>query len=226
MHPTNQSSALLPQRDDPNVCTVLSSVYSIMYITINVFINFTGPFLFFLLVFSQHSPFYDTPQDYPWNSLTVVSVMVASPILVSLLCATLTVGMPEALEGGTWTLLGDDSASQLLRILPFLRPRPTSLRHFLLGICLAVPAVPAGLLLAKDAVGPVMSANAFWFFGPVYIACLALVLTPISLLGFAVPANFERVAARMPTGTMHPVQRASIGVVGVVSDVGFREKGP
>ena len=48
-----------------------------------------------------------------------------------------------------------------------------------------------------------MSATTFIFFGPACLAVLPLLVLPLGMLGFAIPANYARVEAKMtvPSGT-------------------------
>ena len=146
--------------------------------------------------------------DESWDGGPMLTVYFISPWATALMSlAFAPVGIPDATRQRRFGVVPLHSVRWTLYLLPFLKCRFGVVRHFCLGCVAAVLWIPIVYIFARYIEGPVMTAQAFVFFGPGCIAFLPLVIIPFGLLGYALPQNFARVEAKMAVTAQGPFAR-------------------
>ena len=175
------------------VCSILCSPFCLLQLLFNITASFAGPLACFWLIFSSMGP-------EVWDGGPMLSVVIASPWACALAAnAFIPIGIPDAFAYGWFAVVPTERLSCTLCLFPFLHCRLGVIRHLCLGCYAAILWIPAVGLLARYVEGPEMSADTFVFFGPACIAALPVLVVPLGLLGFALPANYARVEAKMTT---------------------------
>jgi hypothetical protein len=172
---------------------VLRCRFVVAQVAFNAVASLLGPLGTFFLLFG-----YLSQGPYEWNTGPLVGVvvgsLVGSPILIF---ALMPVGMPEAVETGWFLKLRLEDCPTWLQPLLKDRCQWSTTRLLLLGLVVGVVYVPIALLLARFAVGPTLSTWTLIWFNVAYEVCLAIPITALGLLGYAVEDNLDRTLARM-----------------------------
>lgn len=187
-------------------CGLLFTPFCLGQIIFNVIASFAGPLACFWLIFTSMGP-------ESWLGAPMLGIGIASPWACAICSlAFLPVGIPDASKQGWFGIIELESVPCTMRILPFLHVRVGILRHLCIGTVAAALWCPPVFVLARFVEGPMMSAKTFVWFGPSCLAVLPLLVVPLGLLGFALPANYARVEAIMAVrgGTLVKVVRRGI----------------
>mmetsp|Transcript_32122 Transcript_32122/g.58073 ORF Transcript_32122/g.58073 Transcript_32122/m.58073 type:complete len:258 (+) Transcript_32122:32-805(+) len=192
-----------PSPDDyaKNPAALLRCKFVQAQVAFNAIASFVGPLATFYLLFG-----YASQGPYEWNSAPLVGVVVGSlagsPLLIF---ALMPVGMPEAVERRWFLRLRSANCPPwLVRVLPYLNDNPrcwrwATARLLVLGFIIGVVYVPIALLIARYALGPTLSTWTLIWFNVVYEVCLAVPVTALGLLGYAMEPNLDWTISRMST---------------------------
>ena len=111
------------------------------------------------------------------------------------------IGMPDAVRRSWFGPVPLSQAHRLSWVFPFLGKhwlwRYGVVRHFVIGLQVAIVAIPSGLVLARYAFGPTLSAWTQIWLSVVYIATMPILVVPMGFLAFALEPNLEIVERRM-----------------------------
>lgn len=178
---------------------VLCCKFVVAQVVFNIIASLLGPLGTFYLLFGFLSE-----GPYSWSSGPCVGVVVGSlagsPLLIF---ALMPVGMPEAVQKGWFLPLRLEKCSPWLRRFLFYLDESNSCwkwatpRLLALGLMLGIVYVPIALLIARYALGPTMSTWALIWFNVAYEVLLAIPVTSLGLLGYAVEHNLEFTLSRM-----------------------------
>ena len=202
LHGEERTPRLLKgDRDYMSVGQAMTSPFMIGQLILNVACSYGGVFFFFWLIF-----IFFGPDKYGCYSSQVLSPILISPFATPILAlAWAPIGMIDAIEKGWFGFVSDEALeSGIFKFLP-LKPQIGFLRHCLIGLQLAIVAIPIMMLIVvfgiasdesdlySDGLDCVLTDWEQVVSCVTYIAILPLYVIPVGLLGFAKESNMERV---------------------------------